>query len=125
MPANRTVIRALAALLIAAPAAAHHSGAMFDTDKSVTLQGTVKDFQWTNPHCWIQLTVAGTNGAQEEWSVEMGAPLQLFQHGWRPGTLKPGDAIEVVFHPTRDAALKAGVFVSATGGGGKALGKQP
>ena len=125
MPAGRTVSFALALSLIAARAAAHHSGAMFDNDKSLTLTGTVKDFQWTNPHCWIQLTVAGANGAQEEWSVEMGAPLQLFQHGWRPGTLKVGDPVEVVIHPTRDAALKAGVFVSATGAGGKSLEKKP
>jgi hypothetical protein len=113
------------AALLAAPATAHHSGAMFDNDKSVTLKGTVKDYQWTNPHCWIQMTVAGTNGVSEEWSVEMGAPMQLYQHGWRPGTLKPGDPIEVVIHPTRDATLKAGVFVSATGAGGKSLEKKP
>lgn len=113
------------AALLAAPAAAHHSGAMFDNDKSLTLKGTVKDYQWTNPHCWIQMTVAGANGAPEEWSVEMGAPMQLYQHGWRPGTLKPGDPIEVVIHPTRDATLKAGVFVSATGAGGKSLEKKP
>ncbi len=113
------------AALLAAPATAHHSGAMFDNDKSVTLKGTVKDYQWTNPHCWIQMTVAGPNGVTEEWSVEMGAPMQLYQHGWRPGTLKPGDPIEVVIHPTRDATLKAGVFVSATGAGGKSLEKKP
>ena len=113
------------AALLAAPATAHHSGAMFDNDKSVTLKGTVKDYQWTNPHCWIQMTVAGANGAPEEWSVEMGAPMQLYQHGWRPGTLKPGDPIEVIIHPTRDATLKAGVFVSATGAGGKSLEKTP
>ena len=113
------------AALLAAPATAHHSGAMFDNDKSVTLKGTVKDYQWTNPHCWIQMTMAGANGAPEEWSVEMSAPMQLYQHGWRPGTLKPGDPIEVVIHPTRDATLKAGVFVSATGAGGKSLEKKP
>src|SRR5262245_36932166 len=110
---------ALAALLVGAQAAAHHSGAMFDNGKSLTLSGTVKEFQWTNPHCWIQVTVPGANGATEEWSVEMGAPLQLFQGGWRPTTLKTGDPIEVVIHPTRDESLKAGLFVSATGAGGK------
>jgi hypothetical protein len=125
MPAPRIAILVVATLLGGAPVAAHHSGAMFDNDKSVTLKGSVKDFQWTNPHCWIQLTVAGANGAPEEWSVEMGAPLQLFQHGWRPGTLKPGDEIEVVIHPTRDTTLKAGVFVSATGAGGQSLEKKP
>lgn len=98
---------------------------MFDYDQSVTLVGTVKQFQWTNPHCWIELSVPGKNGAVEEWSVEMGAPLQLYQGGWKPGTLKPGDEIKVVIRPTRDAAIKAGLFVSAVGVDGRVLGKQP
>jgi hypothetical protein len=125
MPTKARACVALAALLVGVQAAAHHSGAMFDNDKSLTLSGTVKEFQWTNPHCWIELTVAGANGAAETWSVEMGAPLQLFQGGWRPGTLKPGDAVEVVIHPTRDTSLKAGLFVSAAGPGGQPLGKKP
>jgi hypothetical protein len=120
------VARATVGLVVAAAVAArlyaHHSGAMFDYDKSVTLAGTVKQFQWTNPHCWIELSVAGSNGT-EDWSVEMGAPLQLYQGGWKPGTLKPGDEIKVVVRPTRDGTTKAGLFVSATRADGSALGK--
>jgi hypothetical protein len=104
------------------PSYAHHSGAMFDYDKSVTLVGTVKQFQWTNPHCWIELSVHGDKGA-DDWSVEMGAPLQLYQGGWKPGTLKPGDEIKVVIKPTRDGTQKAGLFVSATRADGSVLGK--
>jgi phage-related protein len=77
-----------AAALWAAASLAHHSGAMFDYDRAVTLVGTVKQFQWTNPHCWIELSVLRESGAVEDWSVEMGAPLQLYQGGWKPGTLK-------------------------------------
>ncbi len=95
---------------------------MFDYDKSVTLVGTVKLFQWTNPHCWIELSVPGEKGT-EDWSVEMGAPLQLYQGGWKPGTLKPGDEIKVVVRPTRDGTAKAGLFVSATRSDGTVLGK--
>jgi hypothetical protein len=119
----RTVLL-LAALAVASlPATAHHSGAMFDDGKSVTLTGTVKEFQWTNPHCWIQVLVTGGAGASEavEWSVEMGAPFELFRTGLRPKTIRPGDRITVVVHPMRDGT-PAGLFVSATGPDGKAIG---
>jgi hypothetical protein len=119
----RTVLL-LAALTVASlPVAAHHSGAMFDDGKSVTLTGTVKEFQWTNPHCWIQVLVPGAAGpsAAVEWSVEMGAPFELFRTGLRPKTIKPGDRITVVVHPMRDGT-PAGLFVSATGSDGKAIG---
>lgn len=119
----RKIIALVAAGCASPVAVAHHSGAMFDQEHSVTLAGTVKDFQWTNPHCWIQLTV-GTGAGNEEWSVEMGAPLQLFQGGWRPGTLKSGDKIEVVVHPMRDGT-KGGLFVSAKSLDGKPLGRAP
>ncbi len=120
--------RTLAALLAAAlapttPAAAHHSGAMFEQVKTLTLRGTVKEFQWTNPHCWIQLNVPSGDGAAVEWSVEMGAPIQLYQGGWKPGTLKTGDSIEVVIHPMRDGT-KGGLFVSMTPLTGAAAGAQ-
>jgi hypothetical protein len=110
-------------LIVFAPlAAAHHSGAMFDDDKSVTLTGTVKQFQWTNPHCWIQMAVPAQSGPAVEWSVEMGAPFEVFRTGLRPTTLKAGDKITVVIHPMRDGS-HAGLFVSATGADGKAFGK--
>jgi hypothetical protein len=118
----RAAIAIAAASLVVAPLQAHHSGAMFDYDKSVTLVGTVKQFQWTNPHCWIELSVPGDQGA-EDWSVEMGAPLQLYQGGWKPGTLKAGDEIKVVVRPMRDGTQKAGLFMSATRGDGTVLGK--
>jgi hypothetical protein len=82
--------------MLTLPAAAHHSGAMFDDKKSVTLSGTVKEFQWTNPHCWIEMLVPAANGKAVEWSVEMGAPFEVIRTGLRPGTIKAGDKITVV-----------------------------
>ena len=120
--AKRVLAVAAVGVFWCASSIAHHSGAMFDYDKSITLVGTVKQFQWTNPHCWIELSVPGEKGT-EDWSVEMGAPLQLYQGGWKPGTLKPGDEIKVVVRPTRDGTTKAGLFVSATGADGHVLGK--
>jgi hypothetical protein len=98
---------------------------MFDAAKSVTLSGTVKEFQWTNPHCWIQLLVrdpgAGAIGTTE-WSIQMASPSQVHQGGWKPGTLKAGDKIAVVIHPMRDGTA-GGNFISATGADGHPLGQ--
>ena len=120
--AQRNVALATLALL-ASSAFAHHSSAMFDDKKSVTLAGSVKAFQFTNPHCWIQLLVESAQGPVE-WSVEMGSPSQLFKGGWKPGTLKTGDRIVVVIHPTRDGS-SAGLYVSATTEDGKPIGAAP
>ena len=110
-----------AAALFGAPAAAHHSAAMFDRDRKVTVSGTVRELQWTSPHCWLQVLAPGDAGPVE-WSIEMGAPIELYRGGWRPGSLKAGDKITVVFNPTRDGA-KGGLFVSATGPDGQPVGK--
>jgi hypothetical protein len=113
----------LALLLFAQTCAAHHSGAMFDSQKSITLQGTVKLFQWTNPHCWIQLLVPSPIGTTE-WSIEMGSNGNLYRNGWRSSTLIAGNSITVVIHPVRDGTA-AGQFVSATAADGSSLGRAP
>ena len=105
------------ALLGSLQARAHHSAAIFDDQKSITLVGTVKSFQWTNPHCWIQVLVPGEPDAVE-WSVEMGSPSQLYNSGWKPKTIKPGERITVKVHPSRDGK-SAGLFISATNADGK------
>jgi hypothetical protein len=103
---------------------AHHSGSMWDSSRTVTLEGMVKEFQWSNPHCWIQLLItqagAAANDAQE-WSIEMAAPIQVRQGGWKPGTLKAGDRIRVNIHPAHDGS-RAGNFVSAVSADGRPLG---
>jgi Family of unknown function (DUF6152) len=109
----------VAALLFALQALSHHSGAMFDNQTSLTLTGTVKAFQWTNPHCWIQVLVPGEQGPSE-WSVEMGSPAQLYRGGWKQATVKPGDKITIVIHPMRDGT-QGGLFVSAVGKDGKPI----
>ena len=86
----------------AVPAGAHHSFAMFDMAKDVTVTGTVRVFQWTNPHSYIQLMVPDASGKQVEWSIEMGAPMYLYARGWRPGSLKAGMTIVVLVHPLRN-----------------------
>jgi Family of unknown function (DUF6152) len=115
------IVFAIGTLLTASPSLAHHSGVMFDQERRITLSGMVKQFQWTNPHCWIQVIADGAD-PKTEWSVQMGAPTELFRGGWRRGTLKAGDRIRVVIHPAR-GDVKAGMFVSATRSSGEPLGK--
>lgn len=116
-------LAALALPLGATPADAHHSFAMFDLAKSVTITGSVKQFQWTNPHCYIQLMVKDAKGKDVEWSLEMGAPMYLYANGWRPKTLKAGDKITVKLNPLRNGS-PGGVVISATTPDGRTLGNQ-
>ena len=118
---SRWLLPTAVLLALALPAEAHHSAAMFDRTKTQSLSGTVKELQWTSPHCWLQVMAASDTGPVE-WSIEMGAPIELYRGGWRPTILKPGDKITVVFNPTRDGA-KGGLFVSALGPDGQAIGK--
>jgi hypothetical protein len=93
------------------PAFAHHSFAMFDRDKEVTITGTVSEFQWTNPHAFIEIDVPAAGGGTEHWSIEMNSPNNLQRQGWRSTMLKPGDKISVTLNPLRDGK-KGGLFVS-------------
>jgi len=114
---------ALALSLVAGAAEAHHSMAMFDATKTMTLSGTVREFQWTNPHAYIQLMVREANGTSREWSLEMGAPMYLYANGWRPGTLKAGQQIKVRINPLRSGA-PGGVVIDATTADGRILGNK-
>jgi Family of unknown function (DUF6152) len=110
-----------ACLLVSVPAAAHHSVAMFDMEKRLVITGTVKQFQFANPHCFIQLLVPGKDGPIE-WSIEMGAPAHLLRSGWTPATLTRGEKLTVVLFPLRDGG-NGGNFVSASGEDGHPIGR--
>jgi hypothetical protein len=93
-------------------ASAHHSFAMFDRTKDVKLDGTVKEWQFTNPHSWLQLAVV-ENGNPVEYGIEGSSVNTLLRIGWGPKTFKPGDKISVIINPLRDGT-KGGAFVKAT-----------
>lgn len=113
---------ATAATLIAAPAMAHHSFAMFDLEKNVTIQGVVKEVQWANPHVWIQVLVPSAEGGQPtEWGVELGTTGMLQRTGWTRSTLKPGDKVTVVIHPLRSGRA-SGSLVTIDVPDGRTLG---
>lgn len=92
----------IALAMYVAPAFAHHSFAMFDAQKSMTVEGTVKEFQWTNPHSWIVIMVENQDGIEEQWAIELGSPGGLARGGWRPTTLTPGMQVTATFHPLKD-----------------------
>jgi len=112
---------ALGVSLLAAtlPVAAHHSYAMFDQTRQVTVQGTVKEVQWTNPHCFLQVLVS-SHGTMSEWSIEMLSPLAMYRAGWRPASFQSGDKITLVINPLKNGGY-GGYIVSATDAHGRVL----
>ena len=92
-----------AALVLSAAAAnAHHSFAMFDLGKDVTVDAVIKEVQFTNPHVWLQILVKDDKGTETEWSIESGAPGMMMRNGWKPSTLKSRDKVTLTLHPLRD-----------------------
>lgn len=89
----------------ASPAGAHHSTAIYDSENPVELEGTVVEWQFVNPHCFIILEVADTaTGEKKVWSLEGGNTAGLFRRGWTPKTLKAGDKIMITVRPLRSGA---------------------
>ena len=99
---------------------AHHSYAMFDMSQTVTLQGTIRDFQWTNPHSWIWVDVPGASGATEQWGIEGMSPNYLARRGWTKSTMKPGEKVTISVRPLRNGQ-NGGMFVRATLADGRVL----
>jgi hypothetical protein len=113
----RLIPFAAAALAIAttlsAPALAHHSFAMFDPAKVVTLSGTVREFRWVNPHVSLFVLANHPGGAPELWSVEITSPGNLTRLGWTRKSFNPGDKVIIEINPLRDGQ-KGGGFRKAT-----------
>jgi hypothetical protein len=117
------VVGALSLLLAAGAAVAHHSTAMFDMQHTVTITGTVTQFDWTNPHTFIFMEVLN-NGSSENWSVEGMSPNYLSRNGWTRHTLKPGDKIGMEVHLLKDGR-KGGFCATVTLPDGKKLANLP
>lgn len=90
-------------------AQAHHSFAIYDSAHQITIEGTVKEFQWTNPHVWIHVMVKNDQGAEEEWNVECTSVNFLERRGWSKRTFKAGDKVSITLSPLRDGS-KGGSF---------------
>jgi hypothetical protein len=114
----------LVGLLGATPLSGHHSFAMFDTAKRVTLVGTVTAFEWTNPHVYIELDVPDEKGTVKHWSVELGSPSILMQGGWKFSDVKAGDKLTAVINPLRNGDA-GGLLSQVTLRDGRVLGNGP
>jgi len=111
------------AAAFASPALGHHSFSMFDQSKTVTLKGTVKTFEWTNPHAWIRLMVLDERTNRElEYAFEMGSVIRSTKDGWKNDTIKPGDVITVTMHPLKDGS-RGGMYLSALLPDGRKMGR--
>jgi hypothetical protein len=86
-------------VLLAVPLGAHHSVAMYDLDRLVTLKGTVTRLEWTNPHVFVYFTSGG-----DEWAMELDPPVLLRRYGWLKSTVKEGDTITVTGGPAKSGA---------------------
>lgn len=112
---------------------AHHSFAMFDTGKPVTLEAVVTSFEWTNPHAYIEVDASDGRGGVKHWTIELGSTSILMRAGWKFNTLKKGDKVTAVISPLRNGEpgsllsriTLADGRVLANGGGGPALGGAP
>ena len=121
---NKIVIAALvfSTMAIFIPVAiAHHSGVEFDTTKTVELNGTIKEFQFKNPHTWIQVMVPNSKGEAVEWSLEWGSPNALGRDGIRPATFPVGAKVTVRINPMKNGS-PGGQFIGAKLEGGKTIG---
>ena len=111
------------AAAIAGQAFAHHSFAMFDQTKAVTIKGKVKEFEWVNPHAWIRLVVMDTKLNKEvEYAFEMGSVARSTKDGWKADTIRPGDIISVTMAPLKDGS-RGGMYLGADLPNGKRMGR--
>ena len=116
------VALAAAVAAVAAPASAHHSGAMFDRTKQMTLTGTLKQVEWVSPHAWIHIDVPDASGKVTSWAIEMGGGAGSFQGiGITRSYPKVGEKITIVGYPLRDGRPAAS-FVRITLPDGRVMG---
>ena len=121
MKYGNVLIIAAFGLMASAGAGAHHSFTAFDQTKTVTLTGTVKDWQWTNPHTWLIVLAPDSSGKVQEWSIEGQRPqVMRGEQGYARTSMKAGDKVKVTIHPRRDGTL-GGSFMSATTADGTPL----
>jgi hypothetical protein len=121
MKTSFRLILAAALLVPAGAALAHHSYAMFDMGKTITLQGKIVQFKWQNPHAFLQLDAA-VKGQTERWAIEMTSPNNLANAGFKRSSFKPGDTVSLKIHPLRDGS-KGGSFLGAKLTDGSTLGE--
>jgi hypothetical protein len=102
-------------------AIAHHGQASYEPDKTLTLQGTVTEWTWANPHCYLKLDVRDPTGAVTKWVLETQNPVSMSKGGWSRRSMAPGDPVTVTFQPVRSGA-PLGLIRSVVLANGQTLG---
>ena len=119
---SRQLVRAVAVLVLLAAGSArglaHHSAAMFDEKKTITVEGEVKEFQLTNPHSWLLVDVKDKNGKVATWGFEAEGPSTLSRAGIKPSDLRPGTKLKITGNPMKDGT-RAAIWVNAVRADGK------
>jgi len=98
------IVAGFALLTISAPVSAHHGTASFDTTKDLTLTGTVTDWTWANPHCFLKFDAMDDTGAVRNWAVEVSNPTDMTKRGWARLSFKVGDKVTVNLQPVKNGA---------------------
>jgi hypothetical protein len=124
MPLYRSaavLIAALALLVMPAPLGAHHGAAAFDTDHDLTLTGTVTEWIWANPHCFLKFDARDDTGTVRNWAVETQNPTDMSRRGWRRSSFKVGDTVTVVLQAVKNGS-PVGKVKTVTLANGQVLG---
>ncbi len=98
------VLSAIAVVMFSASLLAHHGGASFDNAKEVTVKGSVTEWLWANPHCFLKVEVKDASGASTVWNLELGNPTDIASRGYARRTFKPGDQVTVLVTPVKSGA---------------------
>jgi hypothetical protein len=117
-----TVIVVVGLLIVSVPLFAHHGNAEFNTEKTVTVKGTVTEWFWANPHCFLKFDEKTDSGEVRHWVVETSNPPDMINSGWSKYSLKAGDEVAVTMHQVKDASKSIGRVVKVTMANGKVLG---
>ena len=120
MKARFAVVVAVGLLSLAAALSAHHGGSSFDTSKELTLRGTVTEWIWAHPHCFLKFDVKGDDGTVKNWAVEVQNPTDMTKRGWARNSFSPGDQVTVTLQPVKNGA-PVGRLRTATLPGGQTL----
>jgi hypothetical protein len=116
------VAMAIGLLIVSVPLFAHHGNAEFNTEKTVTVKGTVTEWFWANPHCFLKFDEKADSGDMRHWVVETSNPPDMVNNGWSKYSFKPGDEVTVTMHQVKDPKQPIGRMVKVVLASGKVLG---
>jgi hypothetical protein len=116
------IVAALSGSIGVGPTFAHHSFGLYDMGRTVEIDGTVAQMEWSNPHCWLFLRVGTSTGTQSGYGFEMTSVGEMTRRGWKKTALKPGDKVKVRYHPLRDGRT-GGLMAAVITADGRTIGR--